>query len=224
MTAVEPRADGPRTTNLRIPDIDIATTRPGTPGGQFVRQFWIGLDNSASLPAGRTKPIRIMGENYTLYRGTSGKAQVVAQRCPHRGAMMHLGWVEDDDIRCVYHGWKFDCTGQCIEQPAEEPGYNRKVKIATYPTREHLGLIFAYFGDGDPPPFPPYPEPTGEGIIDAWPVYQVPCNYLQCFENSMDEVHVAFAILVRELRLIAEGRQPKRWKTPPADVVPILGV
>jgi 5,5'-dehydrodivanillate O-demethylase len=133
-----------------------------------------------------------MSENYTLYRGHSGKAQVVAQRCPHRGAMMHLGWIEDDDIRCVYHGWKFDCSGQCIDQPAEEAGYNRKVKIPTYPTREHMGLIFAYFGEGDPPPFPPYPESAGEGVIDPWPVYQVPCNYLQCFENSMDEVHVAF--------------------------------
>ena len=157
-----------------------------------MRQFWMALDNSANLAPGRAKPIRIMSENYTLYRGASGKAQVIAQRCPHRGAMMHLGWVEDDDIRCVYHGWKFDCSGQCIEQPAEEAGYNRKVKIATYPTREHMGLIFAYFGEGEPPPFPPYPESAGEGLIDPWPVYQVPCNYLQCFENSMDEVHVAF--------------------------------
>ncbi len=192
MTLAEPRAEAQRTTNIRAPDIDIASTRPGTPGGKFMRQFWIALDNSANLPAGRAKPIRIMSENYTLYRGHSGKAHVVAQRCPHRGAMMHLGWVEDDDIRCVYHGWKFDCTGQCVDQPAEEPGYNRKAKIPTYPTREHMGLIFAYFGEGDAPPFPPYPESAGEEVIDPWPVYQVPCNYLQCFENSMDEVHVAF--------------------------------
>ena len=158
MSLAEPRAEVPRTTNIRTPDIDIASTRPGTPGGKFMRQFWIALDNSANLPAGRAKPIRIMSENYTLYRGHSGKPQVVAQRCPHRGAMMHLGWVEDDDIRCVYHGWKFDCSGRCVEQPAEEAGYNRKVQIPTYPTREHMGLIFAYFGEGDPPPFPPYPE------------------------------------------------------------------
>jgi 5,5'-dehydrodivanillate O-demethylase oxygenase subunit len=105
---------------------------------------------------------------------------------------MHLGWVEDDDIRCVYHGWKYDCTGQCIEQPAEMPGYNRKVRIRTWPTREHMGQVFGYFGDGEPPPFPPFPEPARAGIIDHWPVYRVPCNYLQCFENSMDEVHVAF--------------------------------
>ncbi|MBV9557356.1 MAG: Rieske 2Fe-2S domain-containing protein, partial [Pseudolabrys sp.] len=173
-------------------DVDIATTKPGTPGGTFMRQFWLPIDNSANIAPGRAKPIRIMSEEYVLYRGASGHAQVTAARCPHRGAQMHLGWVEEDNIRCVYHGWKFDCTGQCIEQPAEQAGYNEKVKLRTYPTREHMGLIFAYFGPGEAPAFPPYPESAGEGVIDPWPVYDVPCNYLQCFENSMDEVHVAF--------------------------------
>jgi 5,5'-dehydrodivanillate O-demethylase len=192
MTLAESSTDVLHTETARAPEFDIASTRPGTPGGTFMRQFWMALDNSANLPPGRAKPIRIMSENYTLYRGKSGKAQVVAQRCPHRGAMLHLGWVEDDDIRCVYHGWKFDCSGQCIEQPAEAAGFSRKVTLPVYPTREHQGLIFAYFGEGEPPPFPPYPEPAGEGIVDPWPAYQVPCNYLQCFENTMDEVHVAF--------------------------------
>lgn len=173
-------------------DADLATTRPGTPGGIFMRQFWIAVERADDLLPGRAKPIRIMSEDYTLFRGQSGKAQIIAQRCPHRGALMYLGWVEDDDIRCVYHGWKFNCVGQCIEQPAEMPGHNRKVKIRTHPTREHMGQIFGYFGDGEPPPFPPFPEPARDGLVDHWPVYHVPCNYLQCFENSMDEVHVAF--------------------------------
>src|SRR5262245_1117381 len=101
----------------RSPDVDIATTRPGTPGGKFMRQFWLAIERSEDLPAGRAKPIRIMSEDFALYRGASGRPQVVASRCPHRGAQMHLGWVEDDDIRCVYHGWKFSCEGHCIEQP-----------------------------------------------------------------------------------------------------------
>jgi len=105
---------------------------------------------------------------------------------------MHLGWVEEDSIRCAYHGWKYDCSGQCIEQPAEEEGFARKVKIATCPTREHLGLIFAYFGEGEPPPFPHFPHRMTDGLIQAWNVEYVPCHYLQSFENSMDEVHVAF--------------------------------
>jgi len=117
---------------------------------------------------------------------------VIDNRCPHRGAPMHLGWIEDDTIRCVYHGWKFDCAGQCVEQPAEEAGFARKVQIRTYPTREHLGLIFGYFGDGEPPSFPHFPHRTSDGVIQVWGVEHVPCNYLQSFENSMDEVHVAF--------------------------------
>ena len=143
------------------PEIDLARTGPDTPGGQFMRRFWMPVHRAEDLPKGQAKPIRVMSEDFALYRGESGLAQVIDYRCPHRGAQMHLGWVEGDDIRCVYHGWKFDCAGQCIEQPAEEAGFARKVRIESYPTREYIGLIFAYFGDGEPPAFPPYPEAAG---------------------------------------------------------------
>ena len=172
-------------------EFDLARTRPGTPMGRFMRRFWMPVMRSEDLPKGHAKPIRIMSEDFALYRGESGQAQVIDYRCPHRGAQLHLGWVEGDDIRCVYHGWKFEYGGQCIEQPAEEPGFARKVRIGSYPTREHLGLVFAYFGEGAPPPFPPYPAPQAEGLIENQTQF-VPCNWLQCFENSMDEVHVAF--------------------------------
>jgi 5,5'-dehydrodivanillate O-demethylase len=172
-------------------EFDLARTGPGTAMGRFMRRFWMPVMRSEDLPKGHAKPIRVMSEDFALYRGESGQAQVIDYRCPHRGAQMHLGWVEGDDIRCVYHGWKFEYGGQCIEQPAEEPGFARKVRIGSYPTREHLGLVFAYFGGGAPPPFPPYPAPQAEGLIENQTQF-VPCNWLQCFENSMDEVHVAF--------------------------------
>ncbi len=175
-----------------IAELDLALTGPGTPGGAFMRQFWMAVERSEDLKPGQAKPIRIMSEDYALYRGASGQAQVIAYRCPHRGAQMHLGWVEGDDIRCVYHGWKFDCSGQCNEQPAEEAGFARKVKMRTWPTREHMGLIYAYFGDGEPPHFPPFPAPTDEGLIENPVPPHIPCNYLQSFENSLDEVHVSF--------------------------------
>jgi len=173
-------------------EVDIASTRPGTPGGRFMRQFWLAVHRSEDLAAGHAKPIRIMSEDYTLYRGESGRAQVLDYRCPHRGAQLHLGWVEGDDLRCIYHGWKFDCTGQCLEQPAEPPAYASKIKAGSYPTREHMGLIFAYFGEGEAPQFPPFPAPQQEGLIHVWNMETVPCNYLQCYENTADEVHVAF--------------------------------
>ena len=172
--------------------VDITSTRPGTPGGRFMRQFWLAVHRGEDLARGHAKPIRVMSEDYTLYRGESGRAQVLDYRCPHRGAQLHLGWVEGDAIRCLYHGWKYDCSGQCVEMPAEDPNYARKVATRSYPTREHMGLVFAYFGEGEPPAWPPYPEPAQEGLIHCWNAETVPCNWLQCYENTADEVHVAF--------------------------------
>jgi 5,5'-dehydrodivanillate O-demethylase oxygenase subunit len=176
-------------------EIDLARTGPDTPGGRFMRKFWMAVGRSQDLPKGTAKPIRIMSVDYVMYRGESGRAQVIDYRCPHRGAQMHLGWVEGDDIRCIYHGWKFDCTGQCIEQPAEDSSFAAKVRTGSYPTREYMGLVFAYFGAGEAPHFPPFPGARPDALVDLWNVEEVPCNYLQCFENSMDEVHVAFVHL-----------------------------
>ena len=172
--------------------VDLARTGPATPGGKFMRRFWMAVGRSQDLAKGTAKPIRIMSVDYVLYRGESGRAQVMDYRCPHRGAQMHLGWVEGDDIRCIYHGWKYDCTGQCIEQPAEDSSFASKVKMGSYPTREYMGLIFAYFAENEPPEFPPFPGARADAIVDLWNVETVPCNYLQCLENSMDETHVAF--------------------------------
>ncbi len=197
-------------------EVDIATTKPGTPGGIFMRQFWICVSRGEDLPAGRAKPARIMSENYTLYRGAAGRVHCIDSKCPHRHALMHLGWVEDDSIRCVYHGWKFAAGGQCVEQPAEEAGFARKVRIGSYPCGEYLGMIWVYFGPGAPPQFPPFPHRATPGIIQTFNVEKVPCNYLQSFENSMDEVHVAFthapggshANLSRDLPIITAQEEP----------------
>src|SRR5665213_34209 len=199
-----------RHTRKPISKVDIATTKPGTPGGIFMRRFWHAIGRSEDVPRGRAMPIRIMSENYTLFRGVSGRAQIIAEKCAHRGAPMHLGWVEEDMIRCVYHGWKYDCTGQCTEAPAERDGFERNVQIPVFPTGEAYGLIYGFFGTGEPPAFPPYPESYGDGVIEARPIDPVPCNYLQSFENSMDEVHVAFthspggshALLAQDLPII----------------------
>jgi len=86
------------------PAFDLARTGPGTPMGAFMRRFWMPVMRAEDLPRGHAKPIRVMSEDFVLYRGDSGRPQVIAYRCPHRGAQMHLGWVEGDDIRCVYHG------------------------------------------------------------------------------------------------------------------------
>jgi 5,5'-dehydrodivanillate O-demethylase len=115
----------------------------------------------------------------------------VGHRCPHRGTQLSAGWVEGDAIRCLYHGWKFSGDGRCVEMPSETQAYAAKVSVPSYPAREHLGLVFAFLGGGEPPPFPHIPAFEGGGRVETW-VEPFPCNFFQCWENSFDEYHVQF--------------------------------
>jgi 5,5'-dehydrodivanillate O-demethylase len=170
---------------------DFVSTGPDTLNGRFLRRFWYPVFSSQRLAAGEAKPIRVLSEDWTLYRGQDGTPHVVAQRCPHRGTQLSVGFIEDDCIRCLYHGWKFDSDGQCVEQPAEASEFAAKVRIRACPTREMQGLIYAYFGPGEPPPFPHIPAFTGNGVIENNDNF-VHCNYFQAWENDWDEYHVAW--------------------------------
>ena len=177
----------------KIPDSkDFVHTGPETLCGRYMRLFWQPVYRSKDLERGHTKPIRIMGEDFTLYRGEEGSAHVVAFRCAHRGTQLSAGSVEGDCLRCVYHGWKYDGSGQCVEQPAEEIPFAQKIRIRSCPTEEYLGLIFAYFGDEKPPPLPRYPHFEIEGILDTLPVLLWPCNFFQHLENLGDAAHLPF--------------------------------
>ena len=143
---------------LRLTADDFNGTAPDTPAGQYLRKFWQPVYHSVDLLAGRPVPLQILNESFTLYRGSSGQVFIIDHRCPHRGLQLSTGWVEGDDLRCFYHGWKFAGDGKCIEQPVEANAFCDKVKLRSYPTREYLGLIFGYFGEGEPPPFSLYPQ------------------------------------------------------------------
>ena len=171
---------------------DFAHTGPGTLAGRYLRRFWQPVYRSDALPAGRAKPIQVMSEQLTLYRGEGGEPHLVAFRCAHRGTQLSTGWVEGDDIRCFYHGWKYGADGRCLEQPAEPEPFCQKVRIRSYPVREYLGLIFAYLGEGDPPPMWSFPEFEGDGILRLTGPQVWPCNYFNRIENSLDHVHGAF--------------------------------
>ena len=167
-------------------------TGPGTLAGRFMRMFWLPVYLSEDLLPGTAKPIRIMSEEFTLYRGESGTPHVVAFRCAHRRTQLSVGWVEEDCIRCIYHGWKYEGSGQCVDQPAEANPWADKVKIASYPTREYLGFIFVFFGEGDPPSLPRYSEfEDFEGIL-KWNLITRECNIWNNLENSLDYCHVGF--------------------------------
>ncbi len=184
---------------------DFVHTGPGTLAGRYLRTFWQPVYRSQDLPAGRAVPVRILGADLTLYRGESGDAHLVAPRCAHRGTQLSTGWVEGDCIRCLYHGWKYDASGQCVEQPGEDEGFAAKIRIRGYPTEEYLGLIFAYLGEGQTPPVRRFPDFEREGVLAAGPPEHWPCNYFNRIDNAPDGGHVPWTH--RESLTRAGGRR-----------------
>jgi 5,5'-dehydrodivanillate O-demethylase len=177
----------------KISYVDLLRTGPGTLAGRYLRRFWQPVALSDDIAKSKAKPIQVMNERFTLYRGESGKAYLIGPRCSHRGAQLSAGWVEGEAIRCMYHGWKFGGDGRCVDQPAENENFKEKAGLPAYPTTEYLGLVFAYLGDGEPPAFPRYPwmEATqGVRECDAYTRYS---NYFYTLDNHSDEVHVVFA-------------------------------
>jgi 5,5'-dehydrodivanillate O-demethylase len=171
---------------------ELVRSGPGTLAGRYLRSMWQPVYHSMDIAAGEAKPLRIMGQRFTLYRGEAGVPHLVDPDCRHRGTTLSAGRVEGDAIRCFYHGWKYDCDGRCVEQPAEESRFADKVRIRTYPVRDYLGLLFAYLGDGEAPEFPLYPEfEHFDGLLEI-DSYERRCNYFQNIDNALDHCHLGF--------------------------------
>ena len=167
---------------------------PGTPGGELLRRYWQPVACSAELT--EEKPImkvRCLGEDLVLYRDKSGNYGLVGEQCPHRLTSLAFGMVDEEGIRCPYHGWKFDASGCCLETPAEPAGSTLKnaIKHIAYPVRMVGGMLFAYLG---PDPVPALPRwdvlawEHGKRWLQRHTVLE--CNWLQCMENSVDPSHL----------------------------------
>jgi 5,5'-dehydrodivanillate O-demethylase len=172
----------------------LGQTGRDTEMGRLLRRFWQPVALSRSVAAGGAVPIRILSEDLTLYRGESGRLYLVGGRCAHRLTVLHTGWVQGEEIRCIYHGWKYDGTGECTERPAENDVGRSGVAIAGYPVREYRGLVFAYLGEGAPPEFD---FPTKDACEQPGAMVFARCepwhtNWFQHVENSLDAVHVSF--------------------------------
>jgi 5,5'-dehydrodivanillate O-demethylase len=172
---------------------DFAHVENGTPAGKLLTTFWQPVGLSRDYDPGKARRIKILGTHFTLYRGQDGGMRLTQDRCPHRGTSLAYGWVEGDSIRCRYHGWKFDGAGQGEEFPAETATYAARLCLKTFPTHEYLGLVFGYFGEGEPPVFWEFPELEDEsrGELLAQEV-MLPYNYFQRVENDHDEVHAHY--------------------------------
>jgi 5,5'-dehydrodivanillate O-demethylase len=172
----------------------LVQTGPDTLMGKLLRNFWHPIAIAASLPAGQARPVRILSEDLTLFRGASGTPFLIGARCAHRCTQLHTGWIEDNQIRCMYHGWRYDGAGQCTEMPAEQHAKPEAVKIEGYPVREYAGLIFAYMGERPAPSLDLARNPVLEdATLDTSPHEEVwDCNWFQQIENSLDSTHLSF--------------------------------
>jgi 5,5'-dehydrodivanillate O-demethylase len=167
---------------------------PGTPIGELLRRYWMPFGAEGELDETPIKAIRLLGEDLTLYKDKSGTYGLLDRHCPHRRADLSYGWVEECGLRCSYHGWLFGERGQCLQQPFEEIAhpearFKDRITVKAYPVEAKAGLLWAYLG---PPPAPLVPtwEPfTWQNGFRQIVLSEIPCNWFQCQENSIDPVH-----------------------------------
>jgi phenylpropionate dioxygenase-like ring-hydroxylating dioxygenase large terminal subunit len=168
---------------------------PDTPGGKLLRHYWQPVALADELAGERPlRPVRVLGEDFVLFRDDKGALGMVERACPHRLADLAFGRLEDGGLRCPFHGWLFDTRGQCLETPGEPEGsaLHAKIKTRALPVTEKNGIVFAYLGEGAPPAFPDldcFIAPGShafafKGLID--------CNWLQALEVGIDPAHASF--------------------------------
>ena len=197
---------------LSVEDNEILTrVSPGTPMGELIRRFWIPGLLAEEVAERDGTPVRVvlLGERLVAFRDSQGRVGLLEEACPHRRASLALGANEECGIRCLYHGWKFDVDGNCMDTPAEPPGstLKKRVRARAYPTVERGGVIWTYMGpDPELPPFPEYEWLNmAPGHCEAFKV-QEDCNYAQAVEGTIDTAHAG--ILHRSVRWHDESKLP----------------
>jgi phenylpropionate dioxygenase-like ring-hydroxylating dioxygenase large terminal subunit len=167
---------------------------PGTPMGNLLREYWIpALAPDDLEPDGPPMRMRLLGEDLIAFKATSGQIGLMRHACPHRGASLFFGRNEEDGLRCVYHGWKFDVTGACVDMPSEpaESNFKNKVRAHAYSVVERNGIVWAYMGSR--PTLPPLPElpPNLDAACNVTRRLQE-SNFMQALEGDIDTVHAGF--------------------------------
>ena len=189
---------------------------PGTPMGALMRRYWIPALFADRIATPDCTPVRVqlLGESLVAFRDSKGRAGLLDEQCPHRTASLYFGRNEECGLRCVYHGWKFDVDGKCVDMPSEPPASNfqDKVRITAYPCHEAGGVVWAYMGPADlKPEFPPL-EWT---LLPADQLYATrhvqECSWLQGLEGGFDASHLAF--LHRGTDAVNANISPSRHET-----------
>jgi len=204
----------------------ITRTGPGTPMGDYLRRFWIPALCSDEIAEPDSPPVRvkILNEELVAFRDTNGDVGLVDNYCPHRRASLFFGRNEECGLRCVYHGWKFDTNGDCVDMPSEpaESNFKDKVKITAYPARDWGGFIWAYMGPVEHQP--DLPEVGWAMVPDSHRKVSRRLqenNYVQGIEGGIDSSHVSFlhAGLTPYQRDHPEARPLRRGTTQPTAMI-----
>jgi len=172
-------------------------TGPGTPMGQLFRRYWLPALLASELPENECPPVRVklLSERLVAWRDTDGRLALMDEFCAHRGVSLWFGRNEEHGLRCPYHGWKYDHTGQCIEVPSEptESGFCRKIKLTSYPLVERGGVLWTYMGlPEQQPPLPVWEFATVPADRTFTSKRTQECNWLQALEGGIDSSHVSF--------------------------------
>jgi len=166
---------------------------PGTPMGELLRRYWQPVGCSEFVTKKPTR-VKVMGEDLVLFRGESGKTHLMQLRCAHRSVALDYGRVEGDCIRCPYHGWIYDASGQCLDQPAEPEGskYKSEIKLKAYKTQEASGIVFGYMGPEPAPLLPLFDLMRETEGVKALILNNVEANFMNHVENIVDVSHLAW--------------------------------
>jgi len=168
---------------------------PGSAMGRLLRRYWYPILASVELAPGQAREVRLLGEDLAVFRDPSGRLGLLERQCPHRGVSLGQGLATDRGLTCPYHGWTFDRDGACVDMPAEQhPGARllSRAQVTAYVVEELGGLIFAYLGPDPAPLLPRYDLLVMDGALRDIGRAQLPCNWLQIMENSVDPVHVEY--------------------------------
>jgi phenylpropionate dioxygenase-like ring-hydroxylating dioxygenase large terminal subunit len=173
----------------------VTQTGADTPAGALLRRYWQPAALSEELAGERpVRAVRLLGEDLVLFRDEQGRLGLIGRHCPHRGADLCYGRLEDGGLRCAFHGWLFDVAGMCLEMPAEPPGSNfpAKIRHTAYPCEERNGVVFAYLGPDDPPPLPDFDCFIAPDRFTFAFKGHLECNWLQALEVGIDPAHASF--------------------------------
>jgi len=192
---------------------------PGTPMGNLIRQYWLPALPSYEFAAPDSPPkrMRLLGENVVMFRDSNGSMGCVVEACPHRGASLFFGRNEEAGLRCVYHGWKFDTAGICVDMPSEpaESNFKSKVRVRAYPCRDINHMVWVYMGPREtPPPLPDFPILSLPAENVEPPVFMMEeANWVQNLEGDTDTMHTEWihARLTPEIPQTNPGEMPGMW-------------